>query len=368
MKILYWVSEDWYFVSHRLRLALKAQAQGHDVYVVTNIGEHGALLRESGLTVIPLGLNRSGFNPFSDLLILFRLWAIYRNVSPDVVHHVAVKPVLYGSLIARVAGVPKVINALAGLGYIFSSGDRKARILRPLVACLFRSTLNAPNSYLIVQNRDDFDQFHRLVGVANSRLKLIRGAGLCVSDFMANPEPAGRVRAVLLARLLKDKGVIEFVGAARILRDRGSPVDMILVGDIDERNPSAISATDLAGWQADGLVEWWGFQSDIQAVWDHSHISVLPSYREGLPKSLLESCACGRPVIATDVPGCREVVGEANGVLVPVRSSVALADAIDVLASDKVLRGNMGMVGRAKVEREFSSVIVDAATLDLYVN
>ena len=368
MKILYWVSEDWYFVSHRLRLALQAKGEGHEVFVVTSLGRYRKLLESNGLNPIHLGINRAGKNVFQDLLTMFRLWRIYRDLKPDVVHHVAVKPVIYGSIVAGFCRVPRVINALAGLGYVYSSQDKIARFLRPIVSTLFKSILNRRNSRLIVQNDDDYARFTHDLKLSKDRVCIIKGAGIDVSKFVVNPEPAGIIRVVLLARLLGDKGVYDFVEAAFILRGRDARVEMVLVGDIDSSNPSSVGASEIRRWQGQGLIKWDGFQANIQAVWDFAHISVLPSYREGLPKSLLESSACGRPMIATDVPGCREVVDGSNGILVPVRTPSALADAIELLANDKELRIEMGIAARCKVEREFSSHIVDRATLDLYVS
>lgn len=366
MKILYWVSEDWYFVSHRLRLAIKAKEAGNEVYVVTNISSHLELLKEHGLIPIPLGLDRSGANIFSDVAVMFRLWRIYRRVRPDVVHHVAMKPVLYGALVARISGIKKVINALAGLGYLFSSDDLKAKLLRPFVKTLFMVLLKGKNSHLIVQNVDDLSLFKQTFSLPASRVHLIRGAGVSLSDFDVVPEPTGNIRVVLLARLLRDKGVYEFVQAAQLLMKFGSNIEMVLVGDLDLANPSSVTREDLDGWLSQGIVEWQGFREDVAAVWRDSHISVLPSYREGLPKSLLESAASGRPMIASNVPGCREVVDDNTGILVPVRNPEALAKAILLLAENPSVRKRMGNAARSKVEQEFSADIVDEQVLSLY--
>ena len=366
-KLLYFITEDWYFCSHRLPLALAAQEAGYDVAVVTRINEHGEAIRRAGIRIIPFNLSRQSMNPLSEMAVLARLAVIYRKERPNLVHHVAMKPVLYGSLAARISGVPYVVNALAGMGYVFSSDQPMARLLRPAIGKAFRALLNSGRSRLILQNKDDCAMFIRKRFINEDRIRLIRGSGVDTAVFSPTPEPAGISLVMLTSRMLWDKGIKEFVEAARQLKTRGVEARFVLVGDSDPHNPSAIPNEQLTAWQEEGVIEWWGRRDDMPAVLAQAHIVCLPSYREGLPKVLLEAASCGRPIIATDTPGCREVVrnGE-NGLLVPVRSTVELSDAIQSLIENPELRQKMGARGREIVVSEFAVVKVVSETLTVY--
>ncbi|MGH8249049.1 MAG: glycosyltransferase family 4 protein [Gammaproteobacteria bacterium] len=363
-KILYFVTEDWYFVSHRLPLAVAARAAGYDVTVVTRAQEHGRIIKEAGLRLIPLELRRRGMNPFIESASLLRLAAIYRRERPDIAHHVAMKPVLYGSLAALAARTPHVVNALAGLGWLFTSSSPQARILGGVVRTLFSILLK--RGAVIVQNPDDARWLIQH-GVPAPCVHLIRGSGVDVKMFMPRLEAEGEPLVMLASRMLCDKGVVEFVEAARLLRKSGARARFVLVGDTDTEHPASITSARLAQWQQEGIVEWWGRRDDMPAVLAQATVVCLPSYREGVPKVLIEAAACGRPIVTTDVPGCREIVGEGeNGLRVPVRDAEALAAAIQRLLNDATLRQRMGERGRALVEAEFSTEKVIAETLALY--
>jgi glycosyltransferase involved in cell wall biosynthesis len=366
-KLLYFITEDWYFCSHRLPLALAAQAAGYDVAVVTHVNEHGEAIRRAGIRLIPFNLSRRGMNPLSELVVLARLVVVYRKEKPDLVHHVAMKPVLYGSLAARLSGVPRVVNALAGLGYVFTSDQPKARLLRLAIGSAFRGLLNSRRSRLILQNQDDLSMFIRKRFINEERIRLVRGSGVDTAVFSRTPEPSGMPVVMLASRMLWDKGIKEFVEVARQLKTRGVDARFVLVGDTDPHNPSAISKEQLTAWQSEGLIEWWGRYDDMTAVLAQAHIVCLPSYREGLPKVLLEAASCGRPIVTTDTPGCREVVrnGE-NGLLVPVRSTVELADAIQRLIENSELRQKMGARGHEIVVSEFAVEKVVSETMTVY--
>jgi glycosyltransferase involved in cell wall biosynthesis len=280
---------------------------------------------------------------------------------------VALKPTLYGTLAAMLTGVPRVVNALTGMGYVFVSRAWTARVLRLIVGLLFHVVLDRRNSLLILQNPDDARQLIEAGVVSPERIALIRGSGVDTARFVPGPRPPGTPVAVLVARMLWDKGVAEMVEAGRLLRARGVPVRILLVGDADPGNPSAIPTDRLNSWHDEDVAEWLGHRDDIPAVLRTAHIAVLPSYREGLPKSLLEAAAAGLPLVASDVPGCREVVRHGyNGILVPPRDPVALADAIERLASDPELRALMGRRSREIVEEQFSQETVAAETLAVY--
>jgi glycosyltransferase involved in cell wall biosynthesis len=367
-KLLYLVTEDSYFCSHRLPLARAAQAAGFEVVVATRVKEQGAQIEAEGFRLVPIHLSRGGTNPLRELESMWELLRVYRDERPDLVHHVAVKPVLYGSLVARLAGIGGTVNAVAGMGYLFSSRRVRARLLRPFIVRGYRAALNARRSRLILQNPDDAALLRGL-GVIDdaTRLTIIRGSGVEMDAYPARPEPAGTPLVVLPARMLWSKGVVEFVEAARSLRARGVAARFALVGAGDPENPEAIPDAQLRAWKAEGAVEWWGFREDMPDVLASANVVCLPSHREGLPKVLIEAACCARALVATDVPGCREVVRhEDNGLLVPLRDAAGLAAAVERLVADPVLRARMGARGRERVQAEFRIEKVIEATLGLY--
>lgn len=365
-RLLFLVTEDWYFCSHRLPLACAARDAGFDVVVATRVTAHGERIRAAGLRLIPLGLRRSGRNPWRELMAIAEITRLYRAEKPDIVHHVALKPVLYGSLAARIAAIPSVVNALAGMGYVFTSGKLSARLLRPLVTLAFRLLLK--RGRIILQNPDDRAALLKAGVALPEQITLIRGSGVDTAHFTPVPEPDAAVPLVVLpARMLWDKGVGEFVVAAHMLRDEGLAARFMLAGERDPDNPAAIPAAQLETWRAAGIVEWHGRQEDMARLLAQSHIVCLPSYREGLPKALLEAAASGRAIVATDVPGCREAVRHGiNGLLVPARDAAALADALRRLLTDATLRREFGQRGREMAEKEFSVEKITAETLALY--
>lgn len=367
-KILFFITEDWYFWSHRLPLARAAKAAGYEVTVVTRVQEYGDQIRAEGFKLIPIALRRRGRNPWQELRVMAQLVHIYRTERPDIVHHVAIKPVLYGSVAAGLTHVRATVNALAGLGYVFSSSQRKARMLRPLVKLAYHFLLNRANSCTIIQNPEDRHLLTNAAFLGSEKTVLIRGSGVDVDLFRPAPEPQDVPIIVMACRMLWDKGAREFVQAARLLRAAGISARFVLVGQSDTDNPTAVPVSQLVEWQQQGDVEWWGQREDMHRVFAMSHIACLPTfYGEGLPKVLIEAAACGRPVVATDIPGCREIVrhGE-NGLLVPVRDLRALADALKKLILDPSLRQRMGKRGREIVEAEFSVEKIVDETLAVY--
>lgn len=366
-KLLYFVTEDWYFCSHRLPLAVAAKDAGYDVAVVTHVNDHAETIRRSGIRLIPFNLSRRGMNILPELATVARLVMLYRSEKPDLVHHVAMKPVLYGSLAARLSDVPRVVNALGGLGYVFTSGQTKARFLRPVIGSAFRGLLNSRRSRLVLQNPDDHALFIRKRIINEERIRLIRGSGVDTAAFSRIPEPSGIPVVVLASRMLWDKGVKEFVEAAAKLKNLGIDARFILVGDTDPHNPSAIPNEQLNLWHTKKMIEWWRRRDDMPAVFGQSHIVCLPSYREGLPKVLIEAASCGRPIVTTDTPGCREVVrNEENGLLIPVRNAAALADALQLLIEKPELRKKMGTKGREIAVNEFAVEKVISETMVVY--
>ena len=366
-KIIFFITEDWYFWSHRLPIARAARDAGFEVMVATRVNQHKERIENEGFKLIPIGLKRKSRNIFKEILSIFEIVKIYHREKPDIVHHVAIKPVLYGSWAARIVGVSGIVNALAGLGFIFVAQGWKAKVLRQLVVYAYRSAFSAKNTIGIFQNPEDLKLFVEAGVVKSEKTVLIRGSGVDVSHFILLPEPKGIPTIVLASRMLWDKGVGEFVNAARILKDDGIECHMVLVGNSDPENPSSILEDTLRNWHFEDVVEWWGHREDMLEVFAQSNIIVLPSYREGLPKVLLEAASCGCAIVATDVSGCREIVRHnINGLLVPPHDLKSLADALKILIENPKLRAKMGARGREIVEAEFSEEIVVRQTMEVY--
>lgn len=362
-KLMFVISEDWYFVSHRLQLAMHAKATGYQVAVLCCISSHRVLLESAGIEVFPWSLERRSKNPLSELRAIREVWQAVDSFQPDVLHAVALKPVLYSAMAGKIKKVSGRVFALAGLGFVFSSKKMLARCLRPFVALAFRLAFRNSSTRLIMQNPDDVQVLLDAQIIAPEKIRLIRGAGVDVVAFAALPEPEGQMLVVLPGRMLWDKGVGEFVEAARLLRQRGLDARFALVGDRDDHNPSCVPAQTLEEWEAEGVVEYWGRRADMPAVLAQAHIVCLPSYREGLPKALLEAASSARPIVTFDVPGCREVVVHGkNGLLVPFGDVAALATALETLAADRGMRQRMGKEGRRMAEQEFSQELVAAQT------
>lgn len=362
-KIIFLVSEDWYFVSHRLDLARSAVDMGFDVVVATRPGRHRDLIEAAGIRLVPMEISRGIESPLAEISGILRIWRLYRHERPDIVHHVALKPILLGGVAARLAGISRVVAAVAGLGFLFSAGGRApvlARLLRRLMPIL------VGRGRAIVQNPDDAAVLTAW-GVPDGQVRLIRGAGVDTQRYTPRPEAGGIPLVLLPARLLWDKGVGEFIEAARRIRAAGLPARFVLAGAPDLANPASVSEATVKAWVEEGVVEWWGHRDDMPETLGASAIVCLPSYREGLPKSLLEAAACGRPIVTTDVPGCREVVLDGdNGYLVPARDVPSLVLALTRLIGDPEQRRLMGERGRLRAETEFSQQRVCAETLAVY--
>jgi glycosyltransferase involved in cell wall biosynthesis len=365
--LMFVVNVDWFFLSHRLPIALEAQRQGYSVHIATGLTDKLDELQRNGLVVHPLALDRSSTGLGNVWRTVVQLWQVFRSVRPDVVHLVTIKPVLLGGLVAQLAGVPAVVAAVSGLGFVFVARGTKATVRRWLVGGLYRLALGHRNLRVIFQNLDDRASLSRLTNLPSSTIVMIRGSGVDLTQYSPKPMPHGVTVVLLAARLLADKGVREFVQAARLLRQQGVAARFCLVGSVDPANPASLTDGELAQWADEGVVELWGQRSDMPEVLRSAHVVVLPSYREGLPKVLLEAAACGRPVVTTDVPGCRDAIDAGvTGVLVPVRNAAALADAIKGLINDPVRCQSMGDAGRALAESAFDVRQVVAAHLRTY--
>ncbi|EFO33999.1 glycosyltransferase [Roseibium sp. TrichSKD4] len=364
-KLLFVVTEDWYFWSHRLPIARAASQAGWQVHVATRLADHRPRMEEEGFHVHAIDFHRSGLNPFRDIGTLISLVLLFSRLRPDLIHNIAAKPVLYGTMAAWLCRIPAVVNTMAGMGFLFSNENLKTHAARFLFMRALLMLGRQRGRNLILQNVDDRQMFLD-AGLSDKHVSLIRGSGVDLEQYPASDEPDDTPVAICVSRLLRDKGIYELVEAARLLKQRGIALRIRLVGSSD-LNPSSIPEATLSEWSAEGAVEIAGHSDRIADEYGRAHIAVLPSYREGLPKSLLEAAASGRPIVATDVPGCREICLEnETGILVPARESVELAYALERLALDKKLRQRLGRQARSLVEAQFSEEVIVAQTLELY--
>ena len=366
--LLCFVTVDWFFRSHFLGRALAARRAGWRVAVMTRCEDGGAGLEALGLEVIPLPISRSGVHPLREAATLARVLRGYRRSRPDLVHHVAMKPIVYGTIAARLLGIRAIVNAPVGLGFVFTSHTARARAIRPLLSSALRALLAPPGARVVLENVDDALALVEAGWVREADVRLVRGAGVDLERF-APPvvPPSGTPRVVLPARMLRDKGVEEFAAAAWALLSEGIEAEFLLAGAADPDNPSAIPPARLREMGARPGLRWLGHVDDMPALLARCAVACLPSYREGLPKALVEAAACGLPVVTTDVPGCRDVVRDGvNGLLVPPRDAGALAAALRRLLGDAALRSAMGRAARARAVAEFGSDRVEAETLAVY--
>lgn len=366
-RLVYVVSEDWAFISHRLSLAKFAIEKGYEVIAATNINDHGKNLSDIGINVVNVNFTRSFNKPFLDLISLYKLIRVLQKHKPDIVHNVGVKI----SLLSSVAGLfskPKlIINAYTGLGYVFSSNSKLAKIIRFLLIPLLRFLNSRNNTWTVFQNEDDKLLFIKNKIVEASRTKIIKGSGVSTDEFPYMKEPEEPIIVMLASRLLWDKGIGEFIETASGLKSKHPEVKFVLVGGIDQQNPMSLETDTLNGWVKEGVIEWWGHKQNMSKILGLSHIITLPSYREGLPKVLLEAASIGRPIVATNVPGCRDIVRDnVNGFLVDAKESSGLTEAIDKLILNKELRLRMGLAGREIILNELSSKKINEQFIKLY--
>ena len=367
-RLLLIVNDAGFFLSHRLPVALAARAAGFDVHVATGRSAATAEIAAQGLCFHELRLSRGGTNPLRELTSFLDILRLLRRLRPDVLHLVTVKPVLYGGIAARITHVPSVVMAISGLGHVFAVDNLRTRSVRRLVLAAYRLVLGRDRLRVIFQNSADRDVLMKCAGLSVEKTVMIRGSGVDLNAFRFVSEPTGTPVVIFASRLLKSKGVEEFVAAARLLRERGVAARFELACEIDPDNAGSVTAEELARWRSSGVVEILGHRKDVADVLSASNIVALPSYYgEGLPKVLAEAAACGRAVVTTDWPGCRDAV-EPNitGILVPPRDAVALADAVQQLLDDPQRRGRMGRAARGFAEREFGLERIVDEHLALY--
>jgi glycosyltransferase involved in cell wall biosynthesis len=370
VKIALFANTDWYLYNFRYSLAASLRDAGYEVLLISPDGVYGERLRERGFRWLPIPMQRRSLNPLSELMVVLWLRRLFRREGVDLVHGFTIKPAVYGALAARLAGNLARVGAVAGMGYVFTSVDLRARLLRPLVRALMRLALDGERARLILQNPDDSLIFREHRIVAESRIRLIRGSGVDCSRFHAGgARKAGApLRVLLAARLLWDKGLREYAEAARILKQQRRNITFLLAGNPDPGNPDAVPEAVVTGWVREGLLEWLGHVEDMPALLRTVHVMALPTaYGEGLPRSLIEAAACGIALITTDAPGCREVVDhEQNGLLVPLRDASALAEAVARLDDDPELMVSLGAAAKAKAATEFEERVVIANTMRVY--
>ena len=367
-RLLFLVNEALFFTTHRMPVARAARALGIDVHVAAPYDPvFVKVIQDNGFPYHAIPLRRGSRSPFGELLLFIAMARVIRAVQPDLVHNVAMKPVIWGGLAARLLGVPAVVNAITGLGYVFIREGLLVGILRFYIGLLFRLALGHRNSRAIFQNPDDLAIFRDRHLVRPEQVVMIKGTGVDLDLFAERPEPPGEAVVMFPARILGDKGAREFVEAARLLKAEGVKARFVMVGRTDPDNLTDIGEATLKEWVRQGLVEWWGYATDMPAVLAQAHVICMPSYREGLPRGLIEAAAVGRAMVTADVPGCREIVHhEVNGLLVPVRDARATADAIRRLLDDPKLRQRMGHASRIMAEAEFSEPKFVADTLAVY--
>lgn len=369
LRLLFVVNHAGFFISHRLALALAARDAGYDVHVATPRSKHVLQLEATGITWHELALSRSGLNPITEWRSFRGLCQLYRRLRPHLVHHVTSKPVLYGTIAARVTGVHAVVNAISGMGHAYAEGGLVRRVLRVGVSIGYRFALRHPRMRVIVQNREHQQLFASKRWIRDADVVVVPGSGVDLHKFVPrSTERGGTVRIVLASRLLYTKGVGDFVAAARLLKQRKVDVHCVLVGEPDPDNPASIPFEVLRLWHAEGIVDYRGRREDMPLEFADADVVCLPTYYgEGIPKVLVEAAACGLPIVATDWPGCREIVEHGyNGLLVPIRNRDALAAALEMLVHDAALRLAMGRRGRARVEGKYSLDSVIRRTLVVY--
>jgi glycosyltransferase involved in cell wall biosynthesis len=371
MKLIFFANTEWYLFNFRLGLAKYLRDHGAEVVMVSPSGPYGRKLEAEGFRWIPVPMARRSLNPLREAWLLWRLIRIYQTEKPDITHHFTIKCVVYGGLAARLVRVRGIVGAVAGMGFVFASQQALARLLRPVVRTLLRIALGGRNCRLVLQNPDDRDALISS-GIADpNRMRLIPSSGVDTKRFVPSvkdKDPDRTKNVLLAARLLWEKGIAEYVAAAKQLKKSGLKVEFLLAGEPDAGNPNSVQAEQVDAWREEGVIRPLGHIEDMATLLREIDVMTLPSfYREGVPRSLIEAAAAGLPIITTDTPGCRDVVEHnVNGFLVPARDNDALAEALRKVLEDPILAARMGAAGRVKALTEFDERLVFARTMDAY--
>jgi glycosyltransferase involved in cell wall biosynthesis len=367
-KILLFANTDWYLYNFRLSLAKELRQRGNDVILLSPPGEFSNRLQEEGFQWISFPLSRRGVNPFKEVRSIIKLLQTYRTLQPDLVHHHTIKCVLYGTLAATFTRIPAIVNSITGRGFIFSSTNPLAIILKPVVKLIYKMSFSFARIKVIFENKTDLVFFLENKLLEREQVNLIPGVGVDIKRFYETSKSDANPIILLATRMLWDKGVGVFVDAAKLVNKQQKRARFVLVGGVDEGNPGSINKETLEQWHNKQIVEWWGFREDMPSIYSSCTIFSFPTmYGEGVPTVLLEASACSRPLIATDVPGCRDVVTHGvNGLLVPPKNPQALAKAIESLLTNPNLRTEMGKAGRRLAQEKFSLEKIIEQTLDVY--
>lgn len=365
-KILFVVNVDWFFISHRLPLAIEALKRGYEVSLVCKVTTKKEYLKNLGISVYDLNFSRSGKNIFREIKVLWQLRRILKKLSPSVVHFITIKPIIYGGIASKFLPIKKKVFAISGFGYTFIQQGIKANFLRWFIKQFYSFAIGGKNSSVIIQNSED----KKIVkSMKNMPIFLIKGSGVDLKKYHYITENNEKIVIVMASRLLKDKGVLEYIEAAKIIRQKGLNTTFELYGDIDEGNPATLTVSDLEKIKNEKNVVLKGFSSDIPTIFSHANIVVLPSYREGLPKVLIEAAACGRAVVTTNVAGCKDaIIPNTTGLLCEVKDSNSLAMQIEKLILDVKLRNDMGKAGRVLAEEKFDINKIVAEHFSIYEN
>jgi glycosyltransferase involved in cell wall biosynthesis len=364
--ILYVVTEDWYFLSHRLPMARAAKQAGYEVHVATRLKSGKAAIEREGFVPHALSWSRGSLSPWGGFAAVIELRRLLRALAPDILHNISLKPVLLGTTASLGLSAIAVVNSLTGLGTLFIGEAGVSALARKAVRHALSRLLRRGRSKTVVQNPDD-RAFVLGLGVPSGSVVLIPGSGVDTHALTPLPEPPPPVTAAYVGRMLADKGVVTLIEAFALLGERKVPLQLLLAGDTDKENPGSLAPEQLREFASLYGINWLGHVADIKEVWARAHFAVLASRREGLPKSLLEAAACGRPMVATDAPGCREIaIAGETALTVKVDDVTALADAMAKMADDAEMRRRFGANARALVERKFSADAIGRETVELY--
>jgi len=364
-RLLYVVNEDWAFLLNRLPMARAAKKAGFDVHVATRVDSGAAAIEAEGFTLHPIPLQRGGTSPLSALRAILALRQVTGRIRPDIAHHSGLQCCVFGSIAAFGRKYPYV-SALTGMGYVFTSATWRTRFLRAILKRLLPALLDRPGDPVLVQNPDDRAALAAL-GISEKRIVLIPGSGVDTDALQPLPEPDGPITYGFAGRLLTDKGIRALVAAHDIVRRQGLETNLLIAGNPDPANPASVSAQEVKEWTTRPGITWLGHVKDISSLWKRCHFAILPSHREGLPGSLMEAAACARALIATDAPGCREIViDDQTGLLVPIEDPEALARAIVKLASSTELRARYARAARELVVSKLSAKIIGEQIVHLY--
>jgi len=366
--ILYLVNDSSFFISHRLPTALAAIKEGFEVHVASNMHNNKKYLESLGFLCHDLPFSRGSLNIFKELSVMLKIFFLYREVNPSLFCQETIKPVLYGTLVSKILPRKPIVNTITGLGYLFISEKKIHIFFQKTLLFIYKKIFASSMVHTIFENHDDADLFIKRNIVKKNNISIIKGAGVDTKKIQPNFVKPKLISIILVARMLWDKGVGEFVDAARIIKSNTN-VKFILVGGEDLENPKGIKRNLLNQWVKEGIVTWYGYSNSVEKILNESHIACLPSYREGLPKSLIEAAAAGLPIVTTDVPGCREVVkNNINGLIVPPKNSILLSEALLFLINNSQVRKKMGQKSRKFAVEKFSLEIIIKSTLDLYKN